>query len=415
MYGGGVNRSLSATEAAHRLGVKPETLYAYVSRGVIRRSRAPDGRRSLFAEADIDRLADRARHGRPTGSFEIEIATSVTEIGDGVLRYRGHSAVDLAKTAPFEAVAELLWGGELSDSAPWRAPRDSIATAAAALRPVAPDAPVINRLLVATSVLGACDPLRDDIRPPAVAAVGRSLIAGLADLLVERRRVPELVIAGQARRSSMAGRIAAALAGRSAVAPAELAPIANYALVLLADHELATSTMAARVAASTRADPYACVVAGLAALAGPLHGSASRAVHRLFCEVERAGGAAAVLGDIHRRGARVPGFGHRVYKTDDPRAVALLDRLGSLPLPRARLAVVDDVLATAGERVPVRPNIDLAFGALSYAAGLAEDAGEMLMGVGRIAGWLAHAIEEYDAPPVRYRALGRYVGPGGGA
>ena len=103
---------LTATEAAQRLGVKPATLYAYVSRGVLRRDRAADGRGSLFDAEEVERLARRGRPRRPAGVADITVESAITELTADSLRFRGHDATRLAVTRTFEEVAELLWTGE---------------------------------------------------------------------------------------------------------------------------------------------------------------------------------------------------------------------------------------------------------------------------------------------------------------
>ena len=128
---------------------------------------------------------------------------------------------------------------------------------------------------------------------------------------------------------------------------------------LLADHELAASTLAARVAASVRADPYAVVATGLGAMGGALHGGASLGVENLLTAVGTPAGVPAVIRDLLRRGERVPGFGHLVYRSGDPRAALLLELIRAAA-PRSRgLAVADAVQAEVGGRGLPGPNIDL--------------------------------------------------------
>src|SRR5580658_6884297 len=115
---------MTAAQAARRLGVKPATLYAYVSRGVLGRGRAADGRGSLFDRSEIERLARRGRPRRPTGATDLTVESAITEITGDRLRYRGLDVMKLAVTRPFEDVAELLWTGEFPPAsvpqAPWQ-------------------------------------------------------------------------------------------------------------------------------------------------------------------------------------------------------------------------------------------------------------------------------------------------------
>ena len=176
----------------------------------------------------------------------------------------------------------------------------------------------------------------------------------------------------------------------------------NGALVLMADHELATSTFAARVAASARANPYAVVGSGLGALDGPLHGLVAELVHRLLMEAERDDVDTAVASRL-RHGERLPGFGHAVYPRGDPRAPAMLALVAEAGLDDVRFRLARDVLTTVEDRTGVAPNTDFAIGTLLYAAHMAADAGEAIFAIARTAGWLAHALEEYGEAPLRFR------------
>ena len=182
------------------------------------------------------------------------------------------------------------------------------------------------------------------------------------------------------------------------------------ALVLLADHELAASTLAARVAASVRADPYAVVATGLGAVGGALHGGASLGAETMLAAAPDAAAVPRVVGELLRRGERVPGFGHFVYRGGDPRAGLLLAMVRRAVPASPRLAVVDAVLAEMHRRSLPEPNIDFALAVLASCAGMIRGAGEAIFAVARTAGWLAHAMEEYTAStPRRPRAV--YTGP----
>ncbi|MCO5975066.1 citrate/2-methylcitrate synthase, partial [Actinoallomurus soli] len=184
----------------------------------------------------------------------------------------------------------------------------------------------------------------------------------------------------------------------------------NAALVLLADHELAASTLAARVAASVRADPYAVVMAGLGAAGGGLHGGASLGAEALLAEIAAPGRAARVIGERLRRGERVPGFGGVVYPARDGRAGCLLDLVRAAAPGHERLAVAEAVLAEARSRGLPGVNIDFALATLGAVTGMSRGAGEAIFAVARTAGWLAHALEEYArGTPLRPRAI--YTGP----
>jgi citrate synthase len=178
------------------------------------------------------------------------------------------------------------------------------------------------------------------------------------------------------------------------------------ALILLADHDIAASTLAARVAASTRAHPYAVVSAGLAALDGPLHGAASEHVYPLLARAAAGEDPVAVVSGQLRVSGGIPGFGHPLYPSGDPRAAVLFALLGEHPVHVAAIGLADAVRTRSG----ILPNIDLALAAFALRYDMPADAGEAIFAVARTAGWLAHALEEYANRPARFRPTGRYSG-----
>jgi citrate synthase len=259
-------------------------------------------------------------------------------------------------------------------------------------------------LRVAIAAAAAGDDLRYDLEPAAVATAGRRMLAAMVESLPVQARA-----AGRDRRYPLAAQLWPRL-GPGRATPG-LVHVLNAAMVLLADHELAASTLAARVAASVRADPYSVVSTGLGVMAGSLHGAASHLVVDLFEDVRVPGAASRVVGERLRTGARLPGLGHQVYRRSDPRAALLLELLARLPLPRPRWSVVEAVREIVGARLPVVLNVDFAIGALAYATGMDRNAGEVIFSVARTAGWLAHAVEEYAEAPLRFRPRAAYTGP----
>ena len=192
---------LTAAQAAERLGVKPATLYAYVSRGVLRRDRASDGRGSLFDSDEVERLARRGRPRRPAGVADITVESAITEITGDRLRYRGLDVIRLATSRTFEDVAELLWTGEFPaaqpgrgaraaqapGSTPWRATPAALAAGRGAQAALPAGTLPLERFQVIVPAMAATDPLRLQLDPAAVLAAGRSIIAGLVDCLPPRR------------------------------------------------------------------------------------------------------------------------------------------------------------------------------------------------------------------------------------
>ncbi len=415
--------TMTASEAARRLGVKVETLYAYVSRGVLERETAADGRSSLFDSRAIESLA---RRGRPRqssrdSSINMLIETRTTSLSMQGVRYRGHLSNELARTHTFEDVAELLWLGAVGSSRqPWSGDVIPALTMSRHTPIATPDAMRIIATWIAASpgVDASQDavggPNMTTVDPTEVARCGRYLVATVVDSLpvLGDGRTPRLVLpcGSDPIRGTIAGRLWTRLSPRRP-APGMLA-VLNAALVLLADHELATSTLAVRVAASTRADPYAVVNAGLAVVSGPLHGGASLQARRLI-EDALSDGAGRAVERARQRHRRVPGFGHSVYAGADPRAVVLFDLLRRVAGINRTLLVIDDVIEIVGQRFDRAPNIDIALAAMTHVCGMPEDAGEAVMATARIAGWLAHAIEEYGETPLRFRPRASYIGPHG--
>ena len=459
---------ISAAEAARRLGIKQATLYSYVSRGVLTRRRASGGRGagasggasaradggagaraddradsvaggkgSLFDPGEVEELARRGRPRRPPGLAGLVIESGVTEIADNRLWFRGLDALDLARDWDFEDVCELLWDvrpgpgpagpGSAQPQSPgpgyagpqppgpdpgeWQATPAALAAGAAAQAALPSGTFPLERLQVIVPALAAADPLRLQYDPPAVAAAGRAIIAGLVDCLPPAGAGNQQTATRAGNQQTGAG-IPARLWPRLCPddPPPGLLDALRAALVLLADHELAASTLAARVAASVRADPYAVVATGLGAVGGALHGGASLGAETMLAAAQDAAGVPRVVGDLLRRGERVPGFGHFVYRGGDPRAQLLLAMVRSAVPASPRLAVVDSVLAEMHRRALPEPNIDFALAVLASCAGMIRGAGEVIFAVARTAGWLAHALEEYTArTPLRPRAV--YTGP----
>jgi citrate synthase len=410
---------LTTEEVATLLGVKPATVYAYVSRGLLTSRRNGSGKQSVFVKADVDAfLAGRKRVTTP------EIQTGITLIKDGHLYYRGRHAPTLARTVSFEAVAELLWTGELSapghpgnptqsrngehgvpshDSQSWSGEPEEIGfpgndelrrLAVAVTAPLPESARLTDRLRVIVAAAAAADPLRFDTTATAVVATGRQLIATMVQALPTRSGGPP------PRQMSLAGQLWLRL---TADPPTESGLRAlNAALVLLADHDLAASTLAARVAASTRAHPYAVVSAGLAALDGPLHGAASSLSYAMLKEAVSGSDPLTAVSAGLRSGGPIPGFGHPLYPDGDPRAIALFELIEDGPVRRTALELADVMQTRSGNAA----NIDLALAALTLSHHMPPDAGEAVFAVARTAGWLAHALEEYSERPSRFRPTG---------
>ncbi|MGW1339938.1 citrate/2-methylcitrate synthase [Kribbella sp. NPDC002412] len=387
---------LTTAEVARRLKVKPETIYAYVSRGLLTSVRARGRRGSLFAAAEVERLASKSVEH--SGVVE-QIETELTLLNDDELYYRGHSVRELATSRTVESVAHLLWTGELADQQPFPVTRASVQLARSAMNVLPDSARLTDRLRVAVTALGAADPMRFDLTPQSVVLAAENLIgvlvAALPGPVVAERSLGARLwpkLSRQPDRAEQAGQ-----------RPIDGARVLEAALVLLADHGLAVSTVAARVAASARANLYAVVSAGLGALDGQYHGAAPTLAYEFLEKAQR--DPLQALSDQLRSGEPVPGFGHRIYKDRDPRAEVLLDLLADHPIV--------ETVKVLSARMPAFPNSDLAVAAMMHAFEFRADAGDALFALARIVGWTAHALEEYAAPALRFRALGVYTGVSG--
>jgi citrate synthase len=450
---------VNARTAAERLGVDVRTLYAYVSRGALRRVPGPDGRSSRYDADELELLARRSRPRtlpRPAASIDLVIATRVSTVTDGMVRYRGTDVLDLIKAEePFERVADLLWqAGPPGTDGGWTLP-------GAGERPAFPlpdEIPVLHRFAIAVAAL----PSTSSAGPAATStpdwpSCGRRVIGCLvdasgsaspnrghhdnADNTHHADGAPPVDHAHHADHADFADHTHvydhadsadhthvydhahhadhadfadhthvydhadhahpvdhldddATVAARLWRRWSPLRPTAtriralDIALVLLAEHELALSTLSVRVAASARAAPASCLLAGLSTLSGRLHGGAARAVHEKLAQGEPV----------------VTGFGHPVHRHGDPRVTPLLEAVYAFATDEDRT-----IIENARREAPTPLNVDFALGALTYAARMPAEAATAIFAIARVAGWVAHAAEEYAEPPLRFR--GRAVRP----
>ncbi len=392
---------LTTTEVARRLGVKPATVYAYVSRGLLRRRLADDGRTSRFHPGDVERLARRSRHRADSGGgLGVALATSILHLDEVPLRLGGLDPAHLAVTEPFEAVARMLWTGDL-DARAMTVDADVVRRSRVILNALPEDTPPLDQLRILAGVASATDHYRADLRPQAVAIAGMRILATFADALPRRgATTPVLTLDHRRFPASIAGRMWPRLTARRPDAVSIRA--LNAALILLADHELTVATTAVRAAASGRAHPYACVIAGLGAVDGALHGTVARRAHQLFMQCLRPDDAPRLIGDLLRDGARVPGFGHPVHRSGDPRVAPLLEIIQSARVDQRRLAVARAVIEASRARLAVAPNVELALAVLTYTTHMPAGAGDTIYALSSTAGWLAHTLEEYAEPPLRF-------------
>jgi citrate synthase len=379
---------LSAAEALSRLGVRPQTLYAYVSRGRLEaRADAEDPRKSLYRADDVAKLQVRKARGRKAALVaedaiawgEPVLASAITTVAGGRLFYRGRDAVELARTETLEGVGRWLRGHEgpsLRVGQAWTTP---------------PRADAVARAFGLLAAQAAVQPPARGRAPKLLAAEAGGLLDAFADAVAGVETAT-----GSHPTPPIHRRLADAWGCDAAAAD-----LIRRVLVLLADHELNASTFAARVAASTGASPAAAALAGLAALSGPLHGGMGPRVLAFVEEADRAGAETAVAARL-AQGWAIPGFGHPLYPGGDPRSRALLEVCTP---PETFEAERHAAEAQTGEAA----NVDYALTALTVALALPQNAAFLLFAVGRCAGWLAHALEQLQTGQL-IRPRARYVG-----
>ncbi|GAA0272248.1 citrate synthase [Cryptosporangium japonicum] len=383
---------LSTVEAARRLGVKPATLYAYVSRGLLSRVRGADGRTSYFDPAELDQMAHQPRTPAAGNGGGPVVRSAVSEVREQRLWYRGRDACEMARTESFEAVAGWLWSERRSQPLSFTSPAEFVDAARSVSHGLPPTVRLLDRIRAIVAAIGAVDPLRADLRPEAVMITAATLIGALVDGLPRQD-------GGARADGSVAQRLWGALSSLPPE-PAAVAPL-NTALGLLADHAVTASTLAARVAASARAHPYAAVGAALYTLDGPVESGSAALVHRTLAEAER-DGSVAVVTRLLDQNNQLPGFGHPLYPDGDPRGRTLIDVLATEPPHRGRWEAVEQFLATGGRGRPLAPTIDFGVAALTFTAGMPADAGLAILAVARCAGWVAHTLEEYGEEVDRF-------------
>jgi citrate synthase len=405
---------LHARAAAALLGVKPATLYAYVSRGLVRSVESPGGRGRSYLRADLERLKARsdarAGHGPVAGAAlrwgEPVLDSALTSIAQDGPRYRGHPAAKLAEDGtPFESVAELLWTGDLPPERPrWIAEGKTFASKRV-IALLGPESTPLSAITLAVAALSARDPGRYGAPLATEHDRARAMVLRMAASTC-LARAPERFVKASIQ-TSVAATLALALGGRAAH---EAAHALDCALVLCADHELNVSTFAARITASAGADLYACLGAALAALSGPKHGGLCDRVEALVTEIGHADRTRSVIHDRTRRGEEIPGFGHRLYPERDPRAEVLLDlsrALGGRGTAQKTMLALVKLMREEG-REP--PTLDAGLVALTSALGLPPGSAVAIFAIGRAAGWIAHVFEQREDPHL-LRPRARYVGP----
>jgi citrate synthase len=391
---------LSAREASAELAISPATLYAYVSRGLIRSEPSSDSRSHRYRAEDVRGLKQRrtpSQEPRGMKSFDADLPVMDSAIAtiteDGPI-YRGVNCIELAEADTLEHAATLLWDVTgvdpfASDNCPHVSPE--MRGVAEVARHAAP----IDRVIAVLALAASADP-----RAFTRAADGRAMVGG---------RILRLVIATMLNRATSPKPLHLQIAKAWAPDHKHAPDLIRRALVLLAEHELNASSFTVRCAASTGVNLYDAVIAGLVALKGPKHGGAgvlAAQFLRTLVDLD----IAPIIRERVALGERFAGFGHGVYRLGDPRAHAMLEALHRAGAAEKLTREIPDRIAEAtGEFV----NIDYALAVLVHTLGLPPGNELVLFAMARTVGWIAHASEQLrHGGLIRPRA--RYVGPSPG-
>ncbi len=375
---------LSSAQAAARLGVKPATLYAYVSRGLLVRHRSPDGRRSLFDPADLDRLERRSagRHGAPSDVI-VGSELALVDPGERSLWYRGLDALQLAREQSFESICALLWASRGGDSEAWHADAPTSRVASRSQTGLGRSASLVDRLSVCTSAIAATH-LRTG---------PRELMACLVDVL-------------PASRSSGDERFAVRLWTRLTTREPSDGWIAalDATLSLLCAPRLTNASLAARVAAQGGAPLASSVASAMYAAVAPV--GAYAAIETALSTAASDGSMRAA--DALDRDAWTEAFSRDPYRTGDPRTNVLLSLVGAVAPDDVAVAnALSDELRRRGAD---HPTASYAAAVLSWSSGMHPGSGAVIARLANVAGWMAHALEEYRLP-TPYRPRLAYTGP----
>lgn len=391
------NDLLSAADTCRLLGISQATLYAYVSRGLLESRPGPDHRSRLYPRQDVERLAQRKRVGRGAArgaAQSLDRGLPVLETRISLIRpdgpyYRGRSAITAVRDgATLEDIARLLW--DCGDTDPFASALPAQWPANVAAIAANGDLPPLVRAMSALPLLGL-----ESRQAPAVSAPMRHEIA--AGLL---RHNAALLVA----QPPHSGPVHSLLAHTWRPGDHDFAELVRAALVLCAEHELNVSAFAARVVASTGAHLHATVCSGLAALSGPRHGGATARAYALIEAANVTASPRDLIAERWQRGEDLPGFGHALYPHGDARAAELWLRLRAAgSTDPAAMQQLEALVSAAEDVTGLRPNVDLMLAAICHAHALPAAPALILFAASRLAGWLAHALEQ--------QAQGRLIRP----
>ncbi|GHO81631.1 hypothetical protein KSD_94020 [Ktedonobacter sp. SOSP1-85] len=398
---------VTAQEAAEMLQVRVETIYAYVSRGLLRSEPGSGKQRArLYRVEDVQRLQEKKSYRQDPSSAATGamhwgmpvLKSALTLISENGVYYRGENVVQLALSESIERVASLLWHGEsgpgerflLENTLP-------VATYLQQLHQLAQSTQALQRLSIALTLASADDIAAYDLDPSLEQStqIGARILYLMASVLT------------QAPQNNLA--LATMLQRRWCPEDERTTRLFNAALILCADHELNASSFVAHVVASAQSSLYQVVIAGLATLQGFRHGGVTWLVERFLQEVEAPQQANTVITARLKRGEQIPAFGHKLYPSGDPRAIFLLDLLKQMYPDASSLQCSLAIIETMSQLTGKLPTLDFALVTMAQTLELPPDSALALFALGRSVGWIAHALEQYaDGQLIRPRA--QYTG-----
>ena len=337
------------------------------------------------------------------------VVAATSSIGDvdgtnGVLIYQGYNIHDLAEHSNFEETIYLLWHGRLPNRSQLDELRRAIAENQALpaeitqlIRSFPPEIEPMDALRTAVSALSFYDAGARDLSREGALRTATRLVAQFPVLVaaIERLRHGQEPVAPKAE-LNLATNFLYMLKGE--LPDEREARIFDVALILHADHELNASTFTARVVSATLADMYGAVTAAIAALSGPLHGGANTNVMKMLLEIEDAESAEAWLMDALTQKKKIMGFGHRVYKTEDPRATWLRrfsQEMGERRGDTRWFDTLERLREVMFREKKLYPNVDYYSGSAYYMMGIPLDLFTPIFAVSRISGWTGHILEQY--------------------
>ncbi|TGK07081.1 helix-turn-helix domain-containing protein [Leptospira semungkisensis] len=402
---------LSAEEVASVLGVEIQTIYAYVSRGLLHSESGGNKDRSKrYRREDVEQLLlrreERSQPGKTAKTAlslgQPVLESSITLLGEETLFYRGKDALQLSETSSFEETATLLW--EAEDISPFQQEWPSLSPECLKIINLISDRPILDRCRILIPFLEYEDPKAFRKDSKTFRKTGSSILRYLSlfasDKTYSSGSISETLLSSwsDSKRSKEPKDLSSRIR------------LLEAALILSADHELNVSSFTARCVASSEASLYQVVLAGLAALSGPKHGLLTEKAIQLLSQ---ASGSAKkdrlFLEEKLRNGESIPGFGHPLYKKGDPRGKKLIDLVKRFFPDREDVQIHLQFVQQISELIDDYPTVDAGLALASKALQLPKGAGIGIFAIARSAGWLAHAMEQYDSGSL-IRPRAKYIG-----